>query len=133
MRRESIIVVYGSNQAIAEEIADKLGAETLSVEHLSRRTIENSRSMILGIDLHTDGQLTASWQYAHQLLQQEDLSGKAFAEYVALGTWQENGAADEFRDMLKRHGAHVVSDIRYVGSPQWNTDYWIGTVSPNMW
>ena len=45
MRRESIIVVYGSNQAIAEEIADKLGAETLSVEHLSRRTIENSRSM----------------------------------------------------------------------------------------
>ena len=38
-------MVYGSNQAIAEEIADKLGAETLSVEHLSRRTIENSRSM----------------------------------------------------------------------------------------
>ncbi|MCR4809347.1 MAG: flavodoxin domain-containing protein [Prevotella sp.] len=132
MRKESIIVVYGSNQAIAEEIADKLGAETLSVEHLSHRNIENSRSMILGIDLHPDGQLTPSWQYAHQLLQQEDLSGKAFAEYVALGSRQEYAVADEFQNMLKRHGAHVVSDIQYVASPQWNTDYWIGTVSPSL-
>ena len=132
MRKESIIVVYGSNQAIAEEIADKLGAETLSVEHLSRRNIENSRSIILGIDLHTDGQLTPSWQYARQLLQQEDLSGKAFAEYVALGMWKEYAAADELCDMLKKQGAHVVSDIQYVASPQWNTDYWIGTVSPSM-
>ena len=88
--------------------------------------------MILGIDLHPDGQLTPSWQYARQLLQQEDLNGKAFAEYVALGTWQEYAAADEFCDMLKRHGAHVVSDIQYVASPQWNTDYWIGTVSPSI-
>ena len=132
MRKESIIVVYGSNQAIAEEIAEKLGAETLSVEHLSRRNIENSRSMILGIDLHPEGQLTPSWQYARQLLQQEDLSGKAFAEYVALGTWHEYAAADEFCDMLKKQGAHVVSDIQYVASPQWNTEYWIGTVSPNI-
>ena len=132
MRKESIIVVYGSNLAIAEEIADKLGAETLSVEHLSRRNIENSRSMILGIDLHPDGQLTPSWQYARQLLQQEDLSGKVFAEYVALGTWREYATADEFCDMLKKQGAHVVSDIQYVASPQWNTDYWIGTVSPSM-
>ena len=132
MRKESIIVVYGSNLAIAEEIADKLGAETLSVEHLSRRNVENSRSMILGIDLHPEGQLTPSWQYARQLLQQEDLSGKAFAEYVALGTWHEYAAADEFSDMLKKQGAHVVSDIQYVASPQWNTDYWIGTVSPSI-
>lgn len=132
MRKESIIVVYGSNQAIAEEIAEKLGAETLSVEHLGRRNIENSRSIILGIDLHPDGQLTPSWQYAHQLFQQEDLSGKAFAEYVALGTWQEYAAADEFCKMLKAHGARMVNDIQYVASPQWNTDYWIGTVSPSM-
>lgn len=132
MRKESIIVVYGSNQAIAEEIADKLGAETLSVEHLSHRNIENSRSMILGIDLHPDGQLTPSWQYAHQMLQQEDLSGKAFAEYVALGTWQEYAAADDFCKMLREKGARVVSDIQYVASPQWNTDFWTGSVSPSL-
>ena len=31
MKHESIVVVYDSGQAIAEEIADKLGAETVSV------------------------------------------------------------------------------------------------------
>lgn len=69
---------------------------------------------------------------ARQLLQKEDLSGKAFAEYVALGTWREYAAAEEFCDMLKKRGAHVVSDIQRVASPQWNTDYWIGTVSPSI-
>lgn len=132
MRKESIIVIYGSNQDTAEEIADKLGAETLSVEHLSHRTIENSRSMILGIDLQLDGQLTPSWQYAHQLLQQEDLSGKAIAMYVALGTRQEYSAAEDFCKMLKEHGAHVVSNVQYVATPQWNTDYWISMVSPSV-
>ena len=33
MRHESIVVVYDSCQAIAEEIADKLGAETVSVQN----------------------------------------------------------------------------------------------------
>ena len=33
MKHESIVVVYDSCQAIAEEIADKLGAETISVQN----------------------------------------------------------------------------------------------------
>ena len=132
MRKESIIVVYGSNQAIAEEIADKLGAETLCVAHLGHRNIENSRSIIFGIDLQPDGQLTPFWQYAQMLLRREDLSGKAIAVFVALGAWQEHSAAEEFCKMLKEQRAHVVCDIQYVASPQWNTDYWIGTVSPSI-
>ena len=35
MKHESIVVVYDSGQAIAEEIADKLGAETISVQSVN--------------------------------------------------------------------------------------------------
>ena len=35
MKHESIVVVYDSCQAIAEEIADKLGAETVSVQSVN--------------------------------------------------------------------------------------------------
>ena len=41
MKHESIVVVYDSCQAIAEEIADKLGAETVSVQSINVRQIEN--------------------------------------------------------------------------------------------
>ena len=34
MKHESIVVVYDSCEAIAEEIADKLGAETVSVQSM---------------------------------------------------------------------------------------------------
>ena len=44
MKHESIVVVYDSCQAIAEEIADKLGAETVSVQSMNVRQIENSQS-----------------------------------------------------------------------------------------
>lgn len=41
MKHESIVVVYDSCQAIAEEIADKLGAETISVQCMNVRQVEN--------------------------------------------------------------------------------------------
>jgi hypothetical protein len=43
MKKESIVVAYDSYQAIAEEIADKLGAETVSVQSMNIRQIENSQ------------------------------------------------------------------------------------------
>ena len=129
MRTESIIVVYGSNQAIAEEIAYRLGATTISVQELTHRNIENSKSMILGIDLTSDG-LSPSWQYALQILQKEDLCGKTFAEYVALGNAHDY--AEEFCEMLREQGARVVGNIQYVTSPQWNIDSWTGTLSPSI-
>ena len=49
MKHESIVVVYDSCQAIAEEIADKLGAETVSVQSISVRQIENSQSLVLAV------------------------------------------------------------------------------------
>ena len=47
MKHESIVVVYDSCQAIAEEIAEKLGAETVSVQSMNVRQIENSQSLVL--------------------------------------------------------------------------------------
>ncbi len=49
MKHESIVVVYDSCQAIAEEIADKLGAEILSVQSINVRQIENSQSLVLSV------------------------------------------------------------------------------------
>ena len=50
MKHESIIVVYDSCQAMAEKIADKLGAETVSVQSMNSRQIENCQSFVLAAE-----------------------------------------------------------------------------------
>ena len=67
MKHESI-VVYDSCQAIAEEIADKLGAETISVQSMNVRQIENSQSLVLAVEFQDGGNLPPHWQYASQML-----------------------------------------------------------------
>ena len=62
MKHESIVVVYDSCQAIAEEIADKLGAETVSVQSMNIRQIENSQSLVLAVEFQADGPLSPHWQ-----------------------------------------------------------------------
>ena len=57
MKHESIVVVYDSCQAIAEEIADKLGAETVSVQSLNKRQVENCQSLVLAVEFLADGPL----------------------------------------------------------------------------
>lgn len=68
MKHESIVVVYDSCQAIAEEIADKLGAETVSVQSMNVRQIENSQSLVLAVEFQDGGNLSPHWQYASQML-----------------------------------------------------------------
>ena len=63
MKHESIVVVYDSGLAIAEEIADKLGAETVSVQSVNNRQIENCQSIVLAVEFQADGFLTPHWQY----------------------------------------------------------------------
>ena len=67
MKHESIVVVYDSCQAIAEEIADKLGAETVSVQSMNVRQIENSQSLVLAVEFQDGGNLSPHWQYAIQM------------------------------------------------------------------
>ena len=142
MRKESTIVVYDYGLAIAEEIAAKLGAETISAESLSERTVENSRNLILSVTVQDDGQLTPLWQYGRQTLQYANLSGKTVALYVRSteGRLQgkngrrekANEAIDDFCERLKRNGAHVVGQTPCMGACGWNTDDWIASVSPNL-
>ena len=153
MRHESISVIYDSSLAIADEIADKLGAQTLSVQSLTQRCIESCQSFMLGIEFMSGDDLTPRWLYGFQMLLSQDLKGKVFAVYVASGNHREHVVVKGICDMLKERGARIISDILYVDSSQGKTivstdcpmmstdrpmvstnrlDDWIGTISPNI-
>ena len=139
MRHESISVIYDSSLAIADEIADKLGAQTLSVQSLTQRCIESCHSFILGIEFMSGDDLTPRWLYGFQMLLSQDLKGKVFAVYVASGNHREHVVIKGICDMLKERGARIISDILYVDALQGKMmlstnrlDEWIGTISPNI-
>ena len=133
MKHESIIVVYDSCQAIAEEIADKLGAETVSVQSMTNRHVENSQSIVLAIEFQTNGMLTPHWQYAFLTLREVNLKGKNVAVFVAFGNKHDDGlVAKEFCDGLKENGAHIVGEQFYVNTHEQSLDNWICAISPNL-
>ena len=132
MKHESIIVVYDSCQALAEEIADLLGAESISVQSVNNRHIENSESFVLAVEYQSDGQLTPRWQYAIQTFCKADLSCKNFALFVALGNSQAPDVAKELCDELRNSKAHIVGDQPNAGSPIWNLDDWVCSISPSL-
>ena len=133
MKHESIVVVYDSCQAIAEEIADKLGAETVSVQSMNVRQIENSQSLVLAVEFQDGGNLSPHWQYASQMFRGASLNGKNLAVMVALGNRHDNGIyADAFCRELKENGAHIVGDYLYADAPTCNLNNWICAISPNL-
>ena len=133
MKHESIVVVYDSCQAIAEEIADKLGAETVSVQSMNIRQIENCQSLVLAVEFQADGPLSPHWQYACQIFRGASLSGKNVAVMVALGNSQDNGIyADAFNRELRLNGAHIIGEQLYSGASGWNLDNWVCAISPNL-
>ena len=133
MKHESIVVVYDSCQAIADVIADKLGAETISVQSMNVRQIENSQSFVLAVEFQDGGHLSPHWQYATQLFRGVSLNGKNLAVMVALGNKHDNGIyADALCRELRKNGAHIVGDYLYAGSPKSNLNNWICSISPNL-
>jgi len=144
MKHESIVVVYDSCQAIAEEIADKLGAETVSVQSMNVRQIENSQSLVLAVEFQDGGNLSPHWQYASQMFRGASLNGKNLAVMVALGNRHDNGIyADVFCRELRENGAHIVGDCLYADTPTCNLSHsisgrsnilenWICAISPNL-
>ena len=133
MRKESIIVVYDNCQATAEEIADKLGGEPVNVQSLNQRMVNSARNFILGITIQNDGQFSPSWIYGRQLLTSEDLRGKAVALFVSGGKQNEGDEClTELCNSLKQRGAHLAGEVFRPGSNQWNMDYWIASISPNL-
>jgi flavodoxin len=132
MKHESIIVVYDSCQAIAEEIAGMLGAETVSVQSMNNRYVENSQSFVLAVEYQEDGQLTPHWQYAFQTFCSANLSGKTFAVFVALGKNHDYGISKKLCSGLKQSKAHIVGEQPNATSPIWNLDKWVCSISPNL-
>ena len=133
MKHESIVVVYDSCQAIAEDIADKLGAETVSVQSINLRQIENCQSLVLAVEFLTDGPLSPHWQYANKMFNDASLNGKNIAVMVALGNLQDNGTyVGEFNSGLRKKGAHIVGEQLYAASAGWNLDNWVCSISPNL-
>ena len=125
MKHESIVVVYDSCQAIAEEIADKLGAETVSVQSMN--------VLVLAVEFQDGGNLSPHWQYASQMFRGASLNGKNLAVMVALGNRHDNGIyADVFCRELRENGAHIVGDCLYADSPKCNLNNWICAISPNL-
>ena len=114
-------------------IADKLGAETVSVQSMNVRQIENSQSLVLAVEFQDGGNLSPHWQYASQMFRCASLRGKNLAVMVALGNRGDNGIyADAFCRELKENGAHIVGDCLYADAPTCNLNNWICTISPNL-
>ena len=144
MKHESIVVVYDSCQAIAEEIAYKLGAETVSVQSMNVRQIENCQSLVLAVEFQDGGHLSPHWQYASQMLRSASLNGKNLALMVALGNKHDTGIyADAFCRELRESGAHIVGDYLYADASACNLnrstsgrsnalENWICAISPNL-
>ena len=133
MKHESIVVVYDSGLAIAEEIADKLGAETVSVQSVNNRQIESCQSIVLAVEFQADGFLTPHWQYAYLMLSEKDLSGKNVAVVVTQGAKQDCGAiAKEVCNRLREKGARIVGDQLYSCTTGQKLENWICAISPNL-
>ena len=133
MKHESIIVVYDSCLAMAEKIADKLGAETVSVQSMNIRQVENCQSFVLAAEFMANGQMAPHWQYAFLTFREVSLKGKNFAVFVALGNKHDNGrVAKEFCDGLKEKGAHIVGELLFANTHEQSLDNWICAISPNL-
>lgn len=77
------IIVYGSStgtcQAIAEKIADKLGAEAIDVQKFDADTVKENTNLILGTSTWGAGEMQDDWYDGIKVLQGADLSGKTIA------------------------------------------------------
>ncbi|MBO4720463.1 MAG: hypothetical protein J5658_11395 [Prevotella sp.] len=132
MRKESILVVYDRCQATAEEIADKLGAEPVSVQVLNPRMLESARNFVLCITLEGDGQIPILWLYEWQTLLYNNINSKGIAILVNSAGSVNSWVVDNFCEDLRKNGAHIVGQVLYTGSKQWSLDDWIASISPNL-
>lgn len=77
------IVVYGSStgtcQAIAEKIAEQLGAEAIDVQKLDADAVKENTNLILGTSTWGAGEMQDDWYDGIKVLQGADLSGKTIA------------------------------------------------------
>ncbi len=77
------IVIYGSStgtcQALAEKIADSLGADAIDVQSLDADTVKANTNLILGTSTWGAGEMQDDWYEGIKVLQSSDLAGKTIA------------------------------------------------------
>lgn len=160
------IVVYGSStgtcEAIAEQIATKLGCEAISVQDLTAQVVENHQNLILGTSTWGAGEMQDDWYGGLRVLQGADLKGKTIALF-GCGDSQSYGdtfvgGIGELYNGIKDSGARFVGavgtdgytfddseavvDGKFVGLPlddvneddktAGRIDAWIAEISPNL-
>lgn len=77
------IVIYGSStgtcQAIAEKVANELGAEAIDVQKLNADVVKENQNLILGTSTWGAGEMQDDWYDGIKVLQGADLAGKTIA------------------------------------------------------
>ena len=59
--------------------------------------------------------------------------GKGVAMLVFNGeNTKDNWIVENFCKDLRRSGAHMIGEVFYADSDQWNRDCWIAGISPNL-
>jgi len=80
---KSTVVVFGSstgtNEAIAQTIAEKLGVEAVNVTDLTEDVIGSNDNLILGTSTWGAGELQDDWYDGIKVLKSAGLSGKTVA------------------------------------------------------
>jgi flavodoxin I len=110
------VVIYGSTtgtlQAIAENIAEKLGVEAIDVANLDSQVIADHDNLLLGTSTWGAGELQDDWYDGVNTLKDAGLAGKTVALF---GTGDSesypdtfNGALKELYDAVQAAGANVL-------------------------
>lgn len=113
------IVIYGSTtgtcQAIAEDIAGRLGVEAVDVQSLDAGVVSGHDTLVLGTSTWGAGDLQDDWYDGLSLMQSCDLSGKTIALF-GCGDCESYGdtfvsAIGKLYDGLKDSGARFVGSV----------------------
>ncbi len=111
------IIAYGSTtgtcEAIAQTIAQKLGAEAISVAELTAETIAANDNLILGTSTWGLGEVQDDWYDGVERLAAADLTGKTVAIF---GCGDSESYADSFCGGMRAifdacEGANVIGAV----------------------
>ena len=116
---KSTIVIYGTStgtcQGIAENIANKLGAEVVNVADIDDATVNNHENLILGTSTWGAGEMQDDWYDGVKTLKSAGLSGKAVAIF-GCGDCESYpdtfcGGMKELYDACEEAGANILPGV----------------------
>lgn len=113
------VVIYGSStgtcQAIAETIAQKLGAQAVDVANLNDSLLAENDNLLLGTSTWGAGELQDDWYDGVKTLQAADLKGKTVALFGCgdAESYPDTfcGAMREIYDAAVKAGANVLPGV----------------------